>query len=127
MNHSNAMRVILGVSSLKAYVAAPKAFHVLGIVRFGLEYGLLATNAEGLYFRVNGSQALALDSNDVRRAIHVSYGAGARIPCSKARDGATHPALPSAPLAMPTVRIRKHRLVPATATASRYSLQAAPA
>jgi hypothetical protein len=68
------MQVILGVSSLKAYVTAPKAFHLLGIVRFGLEYGLLATNTEGLYFRVNGSQIVALDTDTVRRAIDYAYG-----------------------------------------------------
>ena len=36
--NTNPMQVILGVASLKAYVTAPKAFHVLGIVRFGQEY-----------------------------------------------------------------------------------------
>jgi hypothetical protein len=68
------MQVILGVASLKAYVTAPKAFQVLGIVRFGQEYGLLATNTDGLYFRVNGSQVTALDAGTVRQAIDYAYG-----------------------------------------------------
>lgn len=74
----NQMRVILGASSLKAYVAAPKAFHVIGVVRFGMEYGLLATNAAGLYFRVNGSQVATLNTRQVRRAIDVCQHDSAR-------------------------------------------------
>jgi hypothetical protein len=108
------MRVILGVSSLKAYVTAPKAFHVLGIVRFGMEYGLLATNEEGLYFRVNGSQVEALSSALVRRAIDLSYGVGGRLSAGTERYLQTHPnAMP--PLTQPTVVFRKHRQVPASA------------
>ena len=66
---ANPMRVILGASSLMLYVAAPKAFHVLGIVRFGMEYGLLATDVDGLHFRVNGSQSVVLKSRHVHRAM----------------------------------------------------------
>jgi hypothetical protein len=127
--NSNQMRVILGVSSLKAYVASPKAFHVLGIVRFGLEYGLLATNADGLYFRVNGSQIMALDNEQVRRAINYSYGEGGRFAASAATYAATHPnAVPlpqPQPLPKPTVSIRKHRQVQATALQDRHGMQAA--
>jgi hypothetical protein len=123
--NSNEMRVILGVSSLKAYVAAPKAFHVLGIVRFGQEYGLLATNADGLYFRVNGSQILALDTVEVRRAIDYSYGANGRSAASAARYAAAHPDVVAAPLSAPMVSIRKHRQVDDTALQSRHAMQAA--
>jgi hypothetical protein len=108
---SNQMRVILGVSSLKAYVAAPKAFHVLGIVRFGQEYGLLATNADGLYFRVNGSQCLVLDTEQVRRAIEFSYGPGGRFAASAAVYAATHPNAQPLPLSAPKVSFRKHRQI----------------
>ena len=120
--NSNQMRVILGVCSLKAYVAAPKAFHVLGIVRFGMEYGLLATNAEGLYFRVNGSQIMALESDQVRRAIHYAYGPGGRFAAGTAHYAATHPNAEPAPLAIPTVSIRKHRQVQESALQNRHGL-----
>jgi hypothetical protein len=125
--NSNQMRVILGVGSLKAYVAAPKAFHVLGIVRFGLEYGLLATNAEGLYFRVNGSQIMALEGDEVRRAIHHSYGPGGRFAAGAAHYAATHPHAVSALLAVPTVSIRKHRQVQESALEDFHGLQTANA
>jgi hypothetical protein len=125
--NSNQMRVILGVSSLKAYVAAPKAFHVLGIVRFGLEYGLLATNADGMYFRVNGSQIMALQSDEVRRAINYSYGAGGRFAAGAAEYAATHPnAVPPA-LAAPKVSVRRHRQVQQSALQGRHGQQSANA
>lgn len=110
------MRVILGASSLRLYVAAPKAFHVLGIVRFGMEYGLLATDANGLYFRVNGSQSVALDSRHVHRAMDRSYGVGGRFTASSANYAATHPnrnpLVISKATVIPQVSIRKHRRVP---------------
>jgi hypothetical protein len=125
--NSNQMRVILGVSSLRAYVASPKAFHVLGIVRFGLEYGLLATNAEGLYFRVNGSQIVALEGEAVRRAIHYSYGVGGRFAAGAAQYAATHPNAVTPSLAPAKISIRKHRQVPDYALQSRHGLQVANA
>ena len=95
------MRVILGAFSLKAYVAAPKTFRVLGIVRFGLEYGLLATDPQGQYCRVNGSQVELLDCSSVRQAIGSAYGED------------KSPALPSAPkpVIAPRIVVRKHRHV----------------
>jgi len=106
---SNQLRVILGVSSLKAYVTAPKEFHVIGIVRLGQEYGLLATDASGFFFRVNGSQIQALDGGKVRRAIDYAYGEGGRYT----------PIVDNVPFAAPEplvpvtkVTIRKHRQVP---------------
>ena len=119
------MRVILGVSSLKAYVAAPKAFHVLGIVRFGLEYGLLATNAEGIYFRVNGSQILELNYDEVRRAINVSYGVGGRFAASANHYAGTHPHAEAPPLTAPKVSIRKHRQVQDSALQDRHGVHSA--
>lgn len=125
--NSNQMRVILGVSSLKAYVASPKAFHVLGIVRFGMEYGLLATDADGLYFRVNGSQIMALDTVEVRRAIEYSYGTGGRFAASAAAYAATHPNAQPLPVATPKVSIRKHRQIQNSELNSRHTRQAANA
>lgn len=125
--NSNQMRVILGVSSLRAYVAAPKAFHVLGIVRFGLEYGLLATNADGLYFRVNGSQIMALQGDEVRRAINYSYGAGGRFAAGTAQYAATHPNAVPPPVSMPKITVRKHRQVQDNALQERHGQQAANA
>ena len=95
------MQVILGVASLKAYVTAPKAFHVLGIVRFGQEYGLLATNTNGLYFRVNGSQIAALDACTVERAIDYAQG--------RSRSHFHAPEAPARVTATPQIVVRKHR------------------
>jgi hypothetical protein len=95
------MKVVLGVASLKAYVTAPKAFHVLGIVRFGLEYGLLATNAEGIYFRVNGSQIAALDADSVERAIGNAQG--------RSRSHFHAPGISAKVTATPQIIVRKHR------------------
>ena len=125
--NSNQMRVILGVSSLKAYVASPKAFHVLGIVRFGMEYGLLATNADGLYFRVNGSQIMALDNVQVRRAIEHSYGVGGRFAAGVAEYAASHPNAVPLQLSPPKITIRKHRQVQDSTRPKRESMQLATA
>ncbi len=70
------MRVILGAASVKAYVASPKPYQVIGIVRFGMEYGLLATDEAGRFFRVNGSQIIALRTQAVQRAIAVARETG---------------------------------------------------
>jgi hypothetical protein len=101
--NTDPMRIILGASSLKAYVTAPKWMHVLGIVRFGLEYGLLATDPEGFYFRVNGSCVEPLDEQCVQRAIELARRGGGRF--------ALRPAQPSVPLESPRISIRKHRHV----------------
>jgi hypothetical protein len=125
--NSNQMRVILGVSSIRAYVASPKAFHVVGIVRFGQEYGLLATNADGLYYRVNGSQIQALDSAEVRSAIDFSYGLGGRFAAGAAHYAATHPLAVGLPPSVPKISIRKHRQVQDCGLLNRYATQAAHA
>jgi hypothetical protein len=125
--NSNQMRVILGIFSLKAYVTSPKAFQVMGIVRYGQEYGLLATNEEGLYFRVNGSQILALDNDEVQRAIDFSYGVGGRFAASAAHYAATHPNALPVPMKAPKVSFRKHRHQEGTTFNERYGMQAANA
>ena len=123
--NSNHMRVILGVFSLKAYVIAPKAFHVQGIVRFGQEYGLLATDDEGMYFRVNGSRIQSMDSNEVHRAIDFSYGVGGRLAASAARYATNHPNAIAFPLPAPKVSIRRHRHLEDSDLHSHHSMQAA--
>ena len=65
----NPLQVILGSPSIKAYVACPKEFEVIGIVRCAMEYGLLATTASGNYVRVNGSQIESLCNQAVEQAI----------------------------------------------------------
>jgi hypothetical protein len=125
--HPNPMKVILGASSLKAYVTAPRSFHVLGVVRFGMEYGLLATDSAGLYFRVNGSQALSLDGAEVVRALDCSYGLAVRLAATAPRQAPRAAcAVPAGPPA-PQVSIRKHRHVPLSAMPERQALHAASA
>lgn len=63
------LQVILGSPTIKAYVACPKEFEVIGIIRCEMEYGLLATTAAGNYVRVNGSHVEALCNQTVERAI----------------------------------------------------------
>ena len=63
------LQVILGSPTIKAYVACPKEFEVIGIVRCEMEYGLLATTAAGNYVRVNGSLVEALCNQTVEKAI----------------------------------------------------------
>ena len=63
------LQVVLGSQTIKAFVAAPKEFKVLGIVRMGMEFGLLATTASGTYVRVNGSTVKALSTEAVEDAV----------------------------------------------------------
>jgi hypothetical protein len=99
------MRVVMGSSSIKAFVAAPKALKVLGIVRLGLEFGLLAQDGAGSYLRVNGSRIETLNGAEVRRAIAFALETG---------RGPTLPEIhPTPPATKPVVAIRKRRHVPA--------------
>jgi len=70
------LQVVLGSQTIKAFVAAPKEFKVLGIVRMGMEFGLLATTASGAYVRVNGSTVKALNADQVEEAIRVARATG---------------------------------------------------
>jgi hypothetical protein len=70
------LQVVLGSQTIKAFVAAPKEFKVLGIVRMGMEFGLLATTASGSYVRVNGSTVKALSTDAVEEAIKVARSSG---------------------------------------------------
>ena len=75
---TNGMQVILGSFTIKAYVTAPKSMTVIGIVRIGMEYGLLALNSLGQYLRVNGSQWSYLDQQGVLFAIQTARENGCR-------------------------------------------------
>lgn len=99
------LQVILGSQTIKAFVAAPKEFKVIGIVRIGMEFGLLATTASGNYVRVNGSLIQALSNQAVDDAIELARvtGRGESYAASRAHQGAT-----SAP-SNATVIVKKRR------------------
>jgi hypothetical protein len=51
------------------YLIAPKGLEVLGIVRMGMAFGILAVSEDGTYMRVNGSNIVPLDPINVRNAM----------------------------------------------------------
>jgi hypothetical protein len=95
-----ALKVVLGTQTMKAFVAAPKEFNVLGIVRMGMEFGLLATTVSGEYVRVNGSMIRPLDRRAVEEAMQLTLASGlsesheaARQPCKVAAESVTPPVI----------------------------------
>jgi hypothetical protein len=98
------LQVVLGSQTIKAFVAAPKEFKVLGIVRMGMEFGLLATTASGAYVRVNGSTVKALNADAVEEAIRVARSSGRGESYAASR---LHSA--SLPAPAPAVIVRKRR------------------
>lgn len=97
------MKVVLGSSSIRAFVAAPKHLKVVGVVRMGQEFGLLAMNEAGTYLRVNGSQNEELDPHAVQRALQIARMSG--------HHGEDLSATIPSPVAAPTVAVRKRRRV----------------
>ena len=95
------LQVVLGSQTIKAFVAAPKEFKVLGIVRMGMEFGLLATTASGSYVRVNGSTVKALSTDAVEEAIRVARATGRGESYAASRSHAV--------AAPPAVIVRKRR------------------
>jgi hypothetical protein len=95
------LQVVLGSQTIKAFVAAPKEFKVLGIVRMGMEFGLLATTASGAYVRVNGSTVKALSTDAVEEAIRVARATGRGESYAASRQHAV--------AAAPSVIVRKRR------------------
>ena len=95
------LQVVLGGQTIKAFVVAPKRFNVLGVVRIGMEYGLLAMNEDGSYLRVNGSLEQELVAAEVEIAIRVAITKGMGKPHAASQSLR----LPQAP----SVVIRKHR------------------
>ena len=106
----------MGSSAIKAFVAAPKSLKILGIVRMGLEFGLLGQDAEGRYLRVNGSQIEALNSSEVLAAMAYALEMGRRSP--------SQDLLPSPVAAKPVIAIRKRRHVLPALTGSQDLLAA---
>lgn len=96
------LQVVLGSQTIKAFVAAPKEFKVLGIVRMGMEFGLLATTASGLYVRVNGSTVKALSTEAVEEAIRVARSSGRGESYAASRSHSTAATAPA-------VIVRKRR------------------
>jgi hypothetical protein len=97
------LQVVLGSQTIKAFVAAPKEFKVLGIVRMGMEFGLLATTASGSYVRVNGSTVKALSTDAVEEAIRVARVTGRGESYAASRSHAATAAT------TPAVIVRKRR------------------
>ena len=95
------LQVVLGSQTIKAFVAAPKEFKVLGIVRMGMEFGLLATTASGSYVRVNGSTVKALSTEAVEEAIKIARSSGRGESYAASRSHST--------AAAPAVIVRKRR------------------
>ena len=98
------MRVVMGSSAIRAFVAAPRELKILGVVRLGLEFGLLARDSAGGFLRVNGSRIETLNSAEVHRAIAYAQEAG--------RGPALPEIQPEPHVTKPVVAIRKRRHVP---------------
>jgi hypothetical protein len=73
----------------------------MGIVRMGMEFGLLATTSSGNYVRVNGSQIEALNNEAVEAAIALARTSGRGESYAMSRS--------SAQVVAPTVIVRKRR------------------
>lgn len=101
---SKPLQVVLGSQTIKAFVAAPKEFRVIGIVRMGMEFGLLAVTAAGHYVRVNGSVIESLNHALVEEAIHLVCTTGRGESYAATRR---HKATP--PAQAVTVVVRKRR------------------
>jgi hypothetical protein len=104
--HNPPLQVVLGSQTIKAFVAAPKEFKVMGIVRMGMEFGLLATTASGSYVRVNGSTVKALNTDAVEEAIRVARSSGRGESYAASR---MHSAAAPTPAPAPAVIVRKRR------------------
>ena len=102
-NSHRTMQVVLGSQTIKAFVAAPKEFKVIGIVRLGLEFGLLATTTAGHYVSVNGSTVAPLDRQEVEAAIELvcATGRGESYAATRSQKNGIAPP--------PTVVVRKRR------------------
>lgn len=122
------LQVILGGHTVKAFVAAPKDMRVIGIVRLGMEYGLLALTPSGNYLRINGSETQRLSSREVEAAIRRAqvFGRGESFASSRSaelqaepdadeRDSVSRPA--------PLVVQKKHRRIDPELAANNSQLQ----
>ena len=97
------LKVSAANPGIKAFVTAPKSLKILGIVRMGMEFGLLAIGEAGNYVRVNGSQMVTLDTRTVRDALRAA-GLTDAEPLLEEKPG-------ERAMTAPTVVIRKRRMV----------------
>jgi hypothetical protein len=113
------MHVILGGHTVKAFVAAPRDVQVIGIVRLGLEFGLLALTPAGNYVRINGSEAQRLNHREVEEAIRKAqlFGRGESFASSRSME------LTDTPRPAPTVMQRRHRRIDPELAANNSQLQ----
>ncbi|RFO97393.1 hypothetical protein DIC66_09755 [Rhodoferax lacus] len=111
------LEVVLGSHTIKAFVTAPKDVYVMGIVRWGMEFGLLARTHAGDYVRINGSEAQTLNFEDVETAIARASvtGRGESFAMSRATGGAASAQRPAV-----AVTQRKHRKIDPCLTSSAY-------
>lgn len=113
------MEVILGGLTAKAFVAVPHQYKAIGIVRFGIEFGMLAVTLEGHYVRVNGTQIERLSSREVEDAIYRAkhLGRGESFRTSRAAE------LEAPPAPAPAVFLKRHRRVDPELAANNSQLQ----
>ena len=81
------LTVSLRRNAVKAFVIAKSPHVVIGVVRWGQEYGLLALSPAGDYLRVNGSYEELLDAQQVRAAIVKVFMSGELPPGRSRGDG----------------------------------------
>jgi len=114
---SQPLEVVLGSHTIKAFVTAPKDVYVMGIVRWGMEFGLLAQTNGGDYVRINGSQEQPLNFDDVEAAIAKASvtGRGESFAMSRAAQSQSCARRPAV-----VVSQRKHRKIDPCLTSSAY-------
>jgi len=120
------LQVILGGHTVKAFVAAPRDMQVLGIVRMGMEFGLLAQSKSGNYLRINGSEVQRLDRLEVEAAILLAQNKGRGESFAASRLAGRAPALPNdTPMLRPAPAVvqKKHRRVDPELAANNSQLQ----
>jgi hypothetical protein len=81
------LTVSLRRNAVKAFVMAKSPHVVIGVVRWGQEYGLLAISPAGDYLRVNGTYEELLDAQEVRAAIVKVFMSGELPPGRSRGDG----------------------------------------
>lgn len=122
------LQVILGGHTVKAFVAAPKDVRVIGIVRMGLEYGLLAQTHSGNYVRINGSDTRQLNNREVEAAIRRAqvFGRGESFASSRSAELQAEPHEgDQAPVSRPAPLVvqKKHRRIDPELAANNSQLQ----
>jgi hypothetical protein len=122
------LQVILGGHTVKAFVAAPKGAQVIGIVRFGMEFGLLAVTSNGNYVRINGSETQRLNNRAVEEAIHRAqhFGRGESFADSRSAELSPQPQdeeQGAAQRPAPAVFQKKHRRIDPELAANNSQLQ----